>query len=76
MATKKRRTAKDKLAGDVELVAYMIDVEADTIDEDVPASDLAHTSLEFPPGQLPQTTFLHSVATWLREIAEHLRNMR
>jgi hypothetical protein len=72
----KRQTAKDKLVGDVELVAYMIDVEADGVDESVPASDLAHHTVDFPPGQLPLTVFMHSLASQLREIAERLRNMR
>jgi hypothetical protein len=76
MATKKRQTTKDKLVGDVELVAYLIDVEADGIDEDVPASDLAHTTVDFPPGQLPLTTFLHSIASQLRDVAERIRNIR
>ncbi len=72
----KRQTAKEKLAADVELVAFLIDVEADEIPDDMLATDLAHQTVDKPPGQLPLTVFLHAVASRLREFAEDIRTMK
>ena len=72
----KRQTAKQKLAADVELVAFLIDVEADEMPDDMRASDLAHQTVDHPPGQLSLAVFLHSIASRLREFAEDIRTMR
>lgn len=74
MATK-RRTKSDKLAGEVELAAYMIDNEADYLQDDVVATELTHMSLEFAPGTLPLNIFLHAMAAKLRDHADQIRRL-
>lgn len=72
----KRQTKSDKLAGEVELAAFMIDNEADNLVEGVMASDLAHTTVEFEAGSLPLNVFLHALAAKLRSVTDEIRSMR
>ena len=72
----KRQTKGDTIANEVELAAYMIDTEADNLPEDMVASDLAHTSVDFAPGTLPLNVFLHAMAAKLRDMAYEIRKLK
>ena len=72
----KRQSKSDKLAGEVELAAFMIDNEADQIPEDMPATDMTCISIEFDPGTLPLNVFLHAMAAKMREMADEVRKLK
>ena len=72
----KRQTKGGRIAEEVELAAFMIDNEADNLDDSVLASELSHTSINFPPGSLPLNVFLHAMAAKMRDFAESIRSLK
>ena len=72
----KRQTRGSELAEIVELAAFLLDNEADNIDDSVLASDMAHTSVEFEAGSLPLNVFLHAMAAQFRDMAGDIRRLK
>ena len=71
-----RQTKSSRLAGEVELAAFMIDNEADQIPDGLTATDLTCMSIEFDPGSLPLNIFLHAMAAKMRDMANEVRKIR